>query len=167
MVLGQNIEYAPLPYVSKYIFRFFPDKESLLAAKDTLNLIYPSHAVGVVSSPRFANLNLSLPEYVGLFANAARMPQELRALTLSLIGNAKLEGTSGRSVKNPFFTDESIVPSPETKNPEELFGKLGYFKKAMLETNAEKTVRSETAPKISADTNRYFQSPSDKKMFVG
>jgi hypothetical protein len=170
VVFAQNAVSGSDTYVSKYVFRFFPDKESLSAAKDSLNVVYPSRAVGSVVSPRFASLNLSLPEYVGLFANVAKTPPELRALMLSLIGNSTFQSIDpnvAKIVKNPFFTDESIVPTPETKNPEELLAKLGYFKKSALEANVEKNVRSEVAKKVSAAMNQFFSFPTKEKTFVG
>lgn len=155
-------------FVSKFVFRFFPDVESLVASKDSLNLIYPNRAMGAVPSPRFATLNLLLPEFVGLFANASRLSEEFRRQLLFLIGNSKIPVSGNdRPVANPFFTEESITPEPETKNQEELFAKIGFFKKTSLLAEAEKAVR-ESAKKNSAPAeNRYFSFPSSKKTFVG
>lgn len=86
-----NPHAAPGHLVSKFVFRFFPSEEALVAAKDSLNLVYPNRSVSSISSPRFANLNLLLPEFVGLFANASKMPDELRRYVLSVVGAAKIE----------------------------------------------------------------------------
>lgn len=71
--------------VSRFVFRFFPDADSLIAAKDSLNLLYPNRNLPSVNSPRFATLNLLLPEFVGVFANAGKMSDELRRYVLSVI----------------------------------------------------------------------------------
>lgn len=157
--------------VSKFAFRFFPDSESLVAAKDSLNLVYPNRTLPTINSPRFATLNLLLPEFVGVFANASSMPDELRRYVLSIIGNAKIaekSANAGKPVANPFFTEESIVPEPLNKNYAELLSKLGYFKKSELVAEAEKTARENVAKKtVTVSYNRYFQSPSNRKVYIG
>lgn len=171
VVVSTNPNAASEHLVSKFVFRFFPDAESLVAAKDSLNLVYPNRALPSVSSPRFATLNLLLPEFVGVFANAAKMPDELRRYVLSVVGAAKIgekTPSAGQPVSNPFFTDESIVPTPDNKNYEELLSKLGYFKKTALVSDAEKAAKETAAKKtVSVASNRYFQSPSNKKTYVG
>lgn len=158
-------------FVSKFVFRFFPDAESLVAAKDSLNLVYPNRSLPSINSPRFATLNLLLPEFVGVFANASKMPDELRRYVLSVVGNAKIAEKAedaGKPVSNPFFTDDSIIPEPDNKNYAELLGKLGYFKKADLVSEAEKAAKENAAKKtVSVSYNRYFQSPSNRKVYVG
>ncbi len=165
IVLSQNPNFSTPPYVSRYALRFFSDRDALLSARDSLNVVYPSRAVGPISSPRFAPLKLSLPEFVGVFANVSELPADLRSLVLSLIGNAKLasaETASSKPVKNPFFTDESAIPEPETKNPEEILAKHGFFKKAALIERLKRPV-----PAKAAKTNRYFVSPTNEATYVG
>lgn len=158
-------------FVSKFAFRFFPDAESLSSAKDSLNLVYPNRALPAISSPRFATLNLLLPEFVGVFANASTMPDELRRYVLSVIGNAKISEKSsnaGKPVANPFFTEDSIVPEPVNKNYAELLAKLGYFKKTELLAEAENAAKESASKKtVSVSYNRYFQSPTNRKTYVG
>lgn len=163
VVFHLNPTFSGSPYVARYVLRFFSDRNALLAAKDTLNAVYPNRSVGATSSPRFAPLTLSLPEFVGLFANASEVPLEVRSLALSIIGNAELATVkaAGRPVLNPFFTEETLVPVSETKNPEEIMSKIGFFKKAALEERAKKPVSAPTK------ANRYFESPTDAPTYVG
>ncbi|MFB0965603.1 MAG: ABC transporter substrate-binding protein [Patescibacteria group bacterium] len=171
IVVSSNPNASSEHFVSKFVFRFFPDAESLVAAKDSLNLVYPNRSLPPVSSPRFATLNLLLPEFVGVFANASKMPDELRRYVLSVVGNAKIAekaANAGKPVSNPFFTDDSIVPEPDNKNYDGLLAKLGYFKKAELISDAEKAAKDNAAKKtVSVSYNRYFQSPSNRKVYVG
>lgn len=157
--------------VSKFAFRFFPDADSLVAAKDSLNLIYPNRNLPSVNSPRFATLNLLLPEFVGIFANAGKMPDELRRYVLSVIGNAKVMQNvpnTGKPVSNPFFTEDSIIPEPDNKNYEELLSKLGYQKKSALIAAAEAAAKESLAGKTAQTAeNRFFASPTNKKTYVG
>lgn len=171
VVVTANSSAASEHLVSKFVFRFFPDSASLVAAKDSLNLVYPNRALPPVNSPRFATLELLLPEFVGIFANAAKMPDELRRYVLSIVGQAKIgekAADAGKPVSNPFFTEESILPEPDNKNYESLLGKLGYFKKATLLSEAEKAAKESTEKKSGQiATNRYFQSPTNRKTYVG
>lgn len=99
------------------------------------------------------------------------MPEELRRYVLSVIGNAKITekvSDSGKTVANPFFTENSIIPEPENKNYEELLAKLGYSKKSVLIANAEAAAKESVAKKSSAGgENRFFASPTNKKVYIG
>lgn len=155
-------------YVGRYVFRFFHDKNELIANKDSINIIFPNSTIDSFSSPRFEGYRFILPEYISLFLNATKVGPELRNLLLGSLSSVKfssLDEQSGRVLKNPFFTDESILPSSFDKTKIEASMKnLGYFKKEILKTELSKA-KAETKP-LNEGTNSYFMSPSDKKYSV-
>lgn len=70
-------------YIGRYTFRFFHDKNELLANKDSLNIILPDSTVDSFSSPRFNGYKFIFPEYISLFLNAEKVNPELRELLLA------------------------------------------------------------------------------------
>lgn len=170
VVVSSNPNAGSKHLVSKFVFRFFPDANALVAAKDSLNLVYPNRTVEGINSPRFATLDLLLPEFVGVFANASRMDPELRRYVLSVLANAKIgekDSKPDQIVHNPFFTEESIVPEPENKNYEELLAKLGYFSKAALLSEAEAAAKASAAKTaVREPLNRFFKSPTNRRTYV-
>lgn len=78
---------------------------------------------------------------------------------------SSLDEKTGRILKNPFFTDESILPSDSDRTKmDALMKNMGYFKKEALLAELSKT-KTETK-KPNEGTNLYFNSPSNKKYAV-
>ncbi len=163
---GKNIQKNI--YIGRYIFRFFDDKNELIANKDSLNIIFPHNSIDTFSSPRFHTYKFILPEYISLFLNVEKLGPELRNIILGSLSGvrfASLDEETGRLLKNPFFTDESILPiTSGTWNIETTLKNMGYFKKEVLSAQFSDV---KTEPKIVADeVYTYFESPSNKKYFV-
>ncbi len=76
-------------YIQKYAFRFFRDKNSLIANKDSLNIVFPDSSIDSLSSPRFNEYRFILPEYISLFLNAEKVGPELREFLLGSLTNVK------------------------------------------------------------------------------
>ena len=72
-------------YIGRYVFRFFHDKNELIANKDSLNVIFPNNTIDSFSSPRFDGYRFILPEYISLFLNADKVNPDLRALLLTAL----------------------------------------------------------------------------------
>lgn len=154
-------------YIGRYVFRFFHDKNELIASKDSLNLIFPNNTIDSFSSPRFNGYNFIFPEYISLFLNADKVNPELRSLLLSSLGTTRFNSLNeelGRVLKNPFFTDEPMIPTDfDTKKLDSVMKGMGFFKKEALIQELSKGA-SET--KASEPINSYFTSPSNKKYSV-
>lgn len=100
-------------YIGRYVFRFFHDKNELVASKDSLNVVFPNSEINTFPSPRFDPHAFIFPEYISLFLNTDKIGPELRNLFLGSLAKthfASLDEKTGRVLKNPFFTDESILP---------------------------------------------------------
>ncbi len=155
-------------YIGRYVFRFFHNKNELIANKDSLNIIFPDNTIDTLSSPRFEQFRFILPEYISLFLNADKIGPELRGLLLGSLAKVKfnaLDEEAGRLLKNPFFTDESILPENFDKAKLEIAMKnIGYFKKDALWAELSK-VKTEVKT-VTGATNSYFTSPSNKKYAV-
>lgn len=155
-------------YIGRYVFRFFHDKNELLASKDNLNIVFPDKTIESLSSPRFEQFRFILPEYISLFLNADKIGPELRSSllgSLSKVQFSSLDAETGRLLKNPFFTDESILPETfDAAKIESIMKNIGFFKKEALLVELSKG-KTETKT-ISEGTNSYFTSPSNKKYAV-
>lgn len=69
-------------YIQRYVFRFFHDKNELIANKDSLNLVFPDSTIDSISSARFDAYRFVFPEYISLFLNVDKIGPELRNLLL-------------------------------------------------------------------------------------
>lgn len=123
-------------YIQRYVFRFFDDKNELITNKDSLNIVFPNSAIDSLSSPRFNKYEFIFPEYISLFLNSDKINSELRGLMLGSLAKVKfpsLDEKTGMLLKNPFFTDESILPSGfDAVKIDTAMKNLGYFKKETL-----------------------------------
>lgn len=155
-------------YIGRYVFRFFHDKNELIANKDSLNIILPNNTIDTIASPRFDAYRFIFPEYISLFLNADKIGPQLRNTLLGALSKVQfssLDEQSGRVLKNPFFTDESILPTDfDGTKIEALMKSIGYFKKEAL---ANELTKAKAETKIPSETtSAYFTSPSNKKYSV-
>ncbi|MDD2909232.1 MAG: ABC transporter substrate-binding protein [Candidatus Gracilibacteria bacterium] len=160
-------------YISKYIFKFFGDSNSLLKNEDSLNIIFEdSNTKKLFVSPRFLSYNYNLPQYVGLFLNTEKMINtDLRKFLVFQLDNAnytELYGKNlGQVVYNPFFTKEKITPELTNKNIVSILNSLGFFKKEVLSSNLEKKYEEMLKPQktsVGIPSSSYFTTPSNKKI---
>lgn len=151
-------------YIQRYIFRFFQDKNDLLASKDILNAVFPNSTINSIPSPRFDGYRFVFPEYIGLFFNADVIGPELRNLLLGSFAKTKfssLDEQTGKLLNNPFFTDESMLPTNfEAAKIETAMKNLGYFKKDALLVELTKSKTENKTP--STNENVYFTNPNTK-----
>ena len=155
-------------YIQRYIFRFFDDKNELIANKDSLNIVFPNGTIDSLSSPRFDRYEFIFPEYISLFLNSDKINSELRNLLLGSLVEAKfpsLDEKTGILLKNPFFTDESVLPSDfDATKIETVMKNIGYFKKEVLASELTKGKVDLRA--LNEGFSAYFTSPSNKKYFA-
>lgn len=155
-------------YIGRYVFRFFHDKNEVIANKDSLNIVFPDTTIDTLSSARFDGYNFIFPEYISLFLNSDKIGPELRHLlfgSLEKMKFASLDETLGKILKNPFFTSESILPTDfDSKKIEAAMKNIGYFKKEVLLIELTKAKVETKVPDIGI--NNYFTSPSNKKYAV-
>ncbi|MDD5198075.1 MAG: ABC transporter substrate-binding protein [Candidatus Gracilibacteria bacterium] len=155
-------------YIQRYIFRFFDDKNELIANKDSLNIVFPNSTIDSLSSPRFDRYEFIFPEYISLFLNSDKINSELRNLLLGSLAEAKfpsLDEKTGMLLKNPFFTDESVLPSDfDATKIEAVMKNIGYFKKEVLASELTKGKVDLRA--LNEGVSAYFTNPSNKKYFA-
>jgi hypothetical protein len=104
---------APTEY-TRLIIRIFSNEEGLIESKDSLNLIYPGAYEATDMGSRFVEKSSPTPNFVGAFINSERLNIEQRSLLLRILSQENsqkdLLGDTLQKIKNPFFTDESIIP---------------------------------------------------------
>ncbi len=155
-------------YIGRFTFSFFNNKNDLLANKNSLNIVFPNNTIDSLSSARFDEYKFIFPEYISLFLNADKVDSELRSIllgSLAKVSFTSLNEATGKLLKNPFFTDESILPeNGDATKIETIMKRLGYVKKEVL--IAEHTdVKTETKV-VPTETSNYLFSPSNKKYIV-
>jgi hypothetical protein len=155
-------------YIGRYTFSFFNNKNDLLTNKNSLNIVLPSNTIDSLSSARFDEYKFIFPEYISLFLNADKLDSELRSIllgSLTKVSFASLNETTGKLLKNPFFTDESILPeNGDITKIEAIMKRLGYMKKEALITE-HTNVKTETKV-VNEEISNYIFSPSNKKYIV-
>jgi hypothetical protein len=131
-------------------------------------LVLPNSTLETLSSPRFDSYRFIFPEYISLFLNADKIGPQLRNILLGSLAKVQLtalDEQSGRILKNPFFTDESVLPTDfDPTKIESLMKSLGYFKKEALLLEVSKPKVETKTP--TETTSFYFTSPSNKKYSV-
>lgn len=160
-------------YISKYIFKFFWDSNSLLKNEDSLNIIFEdSNTKKLFVSPRFLSYNYNLPQYVWLFLNTEKMINtDLRKFLVFQLDNANYTELYWKNlwqvVYNPFFTKEKITPELTNKNIVSILNSLWFFKKEVLSSNLEKKYEEMLKPQKTSvwiPSSSYFTTPSNKKI---
>ncbi len=179
-LMRNNIPWNGAGY-SKFVLRFYPDKENLLAQTDSLNFIYPDSSITEAPSARFDTGKFLTPDFIAAFANTERVSLGLRQIVLPIITKVRPAETDNQNyaVKNPFFTDTSVVETGSGDIDKRL-ATLGYFrKKALLEMEKTAPVVATPPPVIApvippttqptpqkVNQNTYFTTPSRDTIVV-
>lgn len=151
-------------YIGRYVFRFFHDKNELIANRDSLNIVFPNSEVDSIPSPRFDAYRFIFPEYISLFLNTDKIGPELRNLLLGSLSKksfSSLDEKTGRVLKNPFFTDESVLPANfDATKIEAAMKNIGFFKKDALLAELTKAQAETKAPTETVSSS--FTNPGKK-----
>lgn len=117
---------------SKIILRIFSDNNVLVEQKDSLNLVFPGYYDDENFGQRFTKEEILTPDFVGAFINSERILPERRQVLASLI-NTIVQNSENKlqKIKNPFFTDSSII-QPIGEDLDSELQKVGYFRKKNL-----------------------------------
>ncbi|EKE27671.1 MAG: hypothetical protein ACD_3C00174G0003 [uncultured bacterium (gcode 4)] len=160
-------------YISKFVFKFFSDPNSLSKNEDTLNLIFEDSNTKKLSvSPRFLSYKYTLPQYIWMFLNVDRIADaNLRKFIIFQLDNANFNEIYWKEhwkiVANPFFTNESISPVIKNKNISSILNSLGFYKKDELIWNLSKKLDAQIKPQVTVaaiPNSVYFATPSNKKI---
>ncbi|EKE29482.1 MAG: hypothetical protein ACD_2C00164G0003 [uncultured bacterium (gcode 4)] len=160
-------------YISKYVFKFFSDPNSLSKNEDTLNLIFEdNNTKKLLVSARFLSYKYTLPQYIWMFLNVDKIVNpDLRKFIIFQLDNANFSDIywkeHWKTVLNPFFTNENISPELKNKNISSILNSMGYFKKDELIWNLSKKLDAQIKPVVkvaSIPNSAYFSTPSSKKI---
>lgn len=155
-----------------------------MAQKDSLNLVFPGYYQVADLGNRFTRAKILTPDFVGAFLNSEQLNPERRKVISSIIEEIVANSEHKlQSIKNPFFTDSTIVSSVGSNLSAELT-KVGYLRKKDLpkaESGVSQTgVNTSKAPtlpepkpivteikkptKITKNTLVYIDTPSKNSL---
>ncbi len=140
--------------ISKLILNIFPNTNSLLQNKETVNIFEDDDNIIGNSIPRLKNNKYTLPQFVSLFINQNNVSDiNLRNYILEKINTENLikvlwEGKY-KTVNNPYLTEKSIDNEIKDKNFEKIMWNLWYIKKSKI---IEKKL-PETTSKVDEKVN--------------
>ncbi|MDD3145512.1 MAG: ABC transporter substrate-binding protein [Candidatus Gracilibacteria bacterium] len=151
IVLDKN-EYYNKGNISKVILNIFPDVNTFLKNKQSVNVFNDDNNIVGESIPRLQSYKYSLPQFVGLFINQNKVTDlNFRNYIFSKINSENLIELLGKNnfsvVNNPYLSETTIDKETSIKNFESVMMSLGYSKKSKyiedlipkLEVNTQET----------------------------
>lgn len=174
IILDKN-EYYNKWNISKVIINIFPDVNTFLKNKQSVNIFNDDTNIVWSSIPRLASYKYTLPQYVWLFINQNKITDvNFRNFIFSKINSNNLVDLLWKDnfsiVNNPYITEQSIDKETQIKNFESIMTSLWYKKKskfieALIPKKEEKEdkneeVKVEETTKIEQKTIDYFQKDS-------
>lgn len=140
---------------SRIVLRVFGDKPTLVAQKDSLNLVFPGYYDDESMGQRFDRQEILTPDFVGAFINSERITPERRRVLSGIIHQLIEKSESKlKPIKNPFLTDSMIVSNLGENIDAELL-QVGYLRKKDLpktETPPAPVVPVTTPPVVAPQT---------------
>ncbi len=126
--------------IAKLVINMFPNINSLLQNKETINIFNDDDNIIWDSIPRLENHKYILPQYFSLFINQNKIKdQNLRNYILEKINTDNLIKILWESkfeiVKNPYLTQTSTDSEVANKNFEKIIADLWYVKKSKIIEN--------------------------------
>ena len=154
--------------IDKYILKLFPDTNSFLKNKDTINIFNDNNNLIWDSIPRFKIFEYSLPQYVSIFINKNNIKNiELRNFIINSIDRNNLMKIiwidNYSYVLNPYLSNIVIEKDYINNNFEKILSKLWYYKKYKLIENIipnkkSSTYSNETKIKLENNNNDEIKS---------
>ncbi|MDD3793364.1 MAG: ABC transporter substrate-binding protein [Candidatus Gracilibacteria bacterium] len=134
IVLDKNPHYNN-GNISRVILNIFPDVNTFLKNKQSVNIFNDDTNIVGTSIPRLASYKYTLPQYVGLFINQNKITDiNFRNFIFNKINSNNLVDLLGKDnfsiVNNPYITETNIEKETQVKNFESIMKSLGYKKKS-------------------------------------
>ena len=126
--------------ISKLIIKLFPNKNSLLQNKESINIFNDNDNIIGWSIPRLENHKYLLPQYVSLFINQNNIEDlSLRNFIFNKINTNNLIKILWEEnfsiVNNPYLTEKDLNKELTDKNFEKIISSLWYIKKSKIIEN--------------------------------
>lgn len=123
--------------ISKLIINMFPNTNSMLQNKETINIFNDDDNIIWDSIPRLENHKYTLPQYVSLFINENKVKNiNLRNNVLEKINTQNLVKLlwedKYKVVNNPYLTETVISEKITDKNFEKIMSDMWYVKKSKI-----------------------------------
>ena len=126
--------------ISKLIIKLFPNNNSLLQNKESINIFNDNDKIIGNSIPRLENHKYLLPQYVSLFINQNNIENvNLRNFIFNKINTTNLIKILWEDdfsiINNPYLTEIDINKELSDKNFEKIIASLWYIKKSKIIEN--------------------------------
>ncbi len=123
--------------ISKLILKLFPNTNSLLQNKESINIFNDNNNIIGDSIPRLESHKYTMPQYVSLFINKDNIENlDLRNFILNQINTENLVKIlwedNFNTINNPFLTKTNINKIISDKNFEKIIADLWYIKKSKI-----------------------------------
>ncbi len=123
--------------ISKLIIKLFPNTNSLLQNKESINIYNDVDNIIGESIPRLKSHKYTLPQYVSLFINENNVKDiNIRNYILEKINTENLIKIlwedKFEAINNPYLTETSINNDINNKNFEKIIADLWYVKKSKI-----------------------------------
>jgi hypothetical protein len=107
--------------IDKLTLKIFPNANSLLKNKESIQIFNDTNNLIGDSVPRFQNYSYNLPQFVALFANEKNITDsDLRTFVFNNIKRDNLLNILGEtaftSIYNPYMTTPTLRLESDTKN---------------------------------------------------
>lgn len=139
IILDKN-EYYNDWNISKLILNIFPDVNTFLKNKQSVNIFNDDNNIVWTSIPRLESYKYTLPQYVWLFINQNKITDvNFRNYIFSKINSNNLIDLLWKEnfsiVNNPYLTQKEISKDPNIKNFESIMESLWFNKKSKFIEN--------------------------------
>lgn len=142
-------EYYNTWNISKVTLNIFPNTNSFLKNKQSVNIFNDWDNIIGNSIPRLVNYKYILPQYIWLFINSNKITNsDFRSFILNKINSENLIELLWKDnfipINNPYLTEVDIKKEPQNKNFESIMQSLWYKKKSKLIAEAVWTTTNNT-----------------------
>lgn len=154
IILDENPYYSK-GNISKLILNIYPNINTFLKNKQSVNVFNDNEFIVWNSIPRLASYKYTMPQFVWLFLNQDKLKNvNLRSFILNKISSENLIELlweeNFEEVNNPYLTETELNQEPNNRNFESIMNSLWYYKKSYL---VEKYLPKKETKVISNETS--------------
>ncbi len=126
--------------ISKLTLNIFPDTQTFLKNRQSVNIFNDNENIIGNSAPRLANHKYTVPQFVWLFINKENISSyNLRTFILNEINSQNLTSLlweeNFKKINNPYMQWDDISSTPNNRNFEEIMDSLWYKQKSSYINN--------------------------------
>lgn len=145
--------------ISKLTLNIFPDTQTFLKNRQSVNIFNDNENIIGNSAPRLANHKYTVPQFVWLFINKENISNyNLRSFILNEINSQNLTyllwEENFKKINNPYMQWDEISSMPNNRNFEEIMDSLWYKKKSNYINNISQKQNNVISWEIQIDESK-------------